>query len=478
MKLQIADLQTAIAVGLVMRLLLTGIGAWLDRDDLGLGLRYTDIDYDVFNDAARAIYNGGSPYERPTYRYPPLLALLLVPNHILGSALWGKILFVLADTVLVKLVYDVVLERDLGLDKKVISAQKHALSWALVWALNPLSAVICTRGSSDAVTNALVLLTVRGVLRGRRRGSSKTLFVAGMTFGLAVHLRMYPIIYLLAFLLYLSVPQQQEYPSQVQSWPSRDAGLLTRPVLMFVCGTIIAICYFTVSSLVCSGDDYSEHAILYHLKRQDHRHNFSVRWYDVYLKKSAEIVCDTGVDTDTLSHEVGRIGAGNVDAVLALGGFALNAVSVTAQSFVPQAVLVTFAAIKLARRNLCVCLLVQTMLFVAFNAVVTAQYFTWYLCLIPLAIPERFSQQFMALTGNNGGNSKGNKKVCDVIVRKHTHIVIAAFVTVLSCMCLWLHFAYQLEMQGQAVHMQVWWCSVLFHVAQVGAALVAVYVLV
>ena len=44
MKLQIADLQTAIAVGLVMRLLLTGIGAWLDRDDLGLGLRYTDID--------------------------------------------------------------------------------------------------------------------------------------------------------------------------------------------------------------------------------------------------------------------------------------------------------------------------------------------------------------------------------------------------------------------------------------------------
>ena len=64
-------------------------GEWQDTH---MEVRYTDIDYMVFSDAASLVASGKSPFERSTYRYSPLLAFLLLPNSVLHRS-WGKFIF-------------------------------------------------------------------------------------------------------------------------------------------------------------------------------------------------------------------------------------------------------------------------------------------------------------------------------------------------------------------------------------------------
>ncbi|GER26188.1 GPI mannosyltransferase 1 [Striga asiatica] len=64
--------------------------------DAHMEVRYTDVDYFVFSDAAALMANGKSPYQRSTYRYSPLIAFLLIPNSFLHHS-WGKFLFSASD---------------------------------------------------------------------------------------------------------------------------------------------------------------------------------------------------------------------------------------------------------------------------------------------------------------------------------------------------------------------------------------------
>ncbi len=83
----------AITGAVAVRLVLLVYGLYQDANH---ELKYTDIDYRVFTDAANYMSQGLSPYNRETYRYTPFLALLMLPN-IWWFESFGKVLFCIFD---------------------------------------------------------------------------------------------------------------------------------------------------------------------------------------------------------------------------------------------------------------------------------------------------------------------------------------------------------------------------------------------
>ena len=99
---------------------------------------------------------------------------------------------------------------------------------------------------------------------------------------------------------------------------------------------------------------------LYHVTRADPRHNFSIYFYQLYLKSMA---------ASALSL---------TDKVVALA------------PFVPQLTLVLALSYYYSRgaAHLRFGLFALTVVFVVFNKVCTVQYFVWYFALLPLCLPE------------------------------------------------------------------------------------------
>ena len=123
-----------------------------------MALKYTDIDYVVYTDAARFMHAGQSPYERATYRYSPLLAWALIPNVSLHP-LWGKMVFLLFDMIAGYLIYRIL--REQGVDEGSVRLGTAS------WLLNPFVINMSTRGSFEAITCAGVLAVVLACHRQR-----------------------------------------------------------------------------------------------------------------------------------------------------------------------------------------------------------------------------------------------------------------------------------------------------------------------
>ncbi|CAI0541584.1 unnamed protein product [Linum tenue] len=169
----------------VFRLALILYGEWQDAH---MEVRYTDVDYLVFSDAASLMASGSSPYKRTTYRYSPLLAFLLLPNSVLHRS-WGKFIFSASDLLVGYFIYKILKQRKVAEDLCLYSV--------MVWLLNPFTFTIGTRGNCEPIVCAMILWILICLMNGK-------IIQAAVWYGLVVHFRIYPIIYSLPIILVLN----------------------------------------------------------------------------------------------------------------------------------------------------------------------------------------------------------------------------------------------------------------------------------
>lgn len=336
----------------LLRAVLLVYGLWQDANS---PLKYTDIDYLVFTDAARFTFASsssspilpgllpqGSPYNRETYRYTPLLAYLLWPTTPAASALlpgpralwasWGKILFAAADLAAGYLLV-VVLRRHRGL-----SGARALRYVGTIWLLNPMVATISTRGSSEGLLGVLVAALLWAVLERR-------VLLAGALLGLGVHFKIYPFIYAPAIVWWMDAERMGRPARRSGNGSNGLLEMLRRFVtpervtLTLVSLATFAALNFAMYALY--GHDFLQHTFLHHVTRIDHRHNFSPYNVLLYLASAAQ----------------------------QSGGFKIESVA-----FVPQLLLsVVLIPLVGAKKDLAATMLAQTFAFVTFNKVCTSQ---------------------------------------------------------------------------------------------------------
>jgi len=351
------------ALALAIRLGMLGVGAWMDR--ASSSVKYTDIDYLVFGDAAHFLNQGGSPYERDTYRYTPFLAYLLLPNLWVHPA-WGKVLFVASDLLVGLLImrisaWTTKTSPPLAKGRATTKRKKSTLSsssssspllHASLWLFNPLVINFSTRGSADTLVSALVLATVLFVQQKRP-------VLAGFFHGAAVHFKLYPIVFSFSYLAALpsALPAEEEEEGEKRKreesrW-RRFAALITKDRLILTAISATTFLLLTLLAFLLFGHPFLQHGLLYHLTRTDNRHNFSPWFYAIYLD----------FQNEARRHYLGLA------------------------AFLPQVLLLAFTSFLLGPHDLPFCIAIQTMIFVAFNKVCTAQYFAWYFSVLPAAGP-------------------------------------------------------------------------------------------
>lgn len=353
------------------------IFAWGLYQDATMVPKFTDIDYMVFTDAARYVANGQSPYMRDTYRYTPLLAWLLVPTSWPYFFSFGKLLFCLCDVVAGYLMIKMLSQR--------YSVQSSCI-YASMWILNPMVSVISARGSSEGLLGACIIFMVWCV-------TTRKYFWAGLQAGLCVHLKIYPFIYIPAIVWAIG--------------PLSPKKFINQPRVLFCISTALSFLASTGAMAWLYGDEYIKHSWLHHATRLDHRHNFSV--YSTVLYYSL-------ASPSSFKFE----------------GWA----------FLPQIVLsAVILPVCFARYDLLKTMFLQTWVFVAFNKVCTAQYFNWYMALLPFYMPSL------------------------IRAPRIKWAVLAAWVVTQAA---WLNQAYQLEFLGKPTFFPGLFAStVLFFIANV-----------
>ena len=377
-----------------VRFLFIVLGSWIDQASkfsqtdlfLDFSLHYTDIDYHVFSDAARLVIAGKSPFLRETYRYTPFLydILFLFPMALMDRA------FLLIPNHLIGNAFGKVLFSILDLFcgyvidcilqlESVSEAQRRTCT--VLWLFNPFILFISTRGSADSIVCFLVLATILCLKR-------KQFFLAGFIFGFSIHFKLFPIIYSLAFFLYCW-----------KTGHSSNPLACVRTSFQFTATSILSFLVCTGIAWYLYGNQYLSEALFYHAIRIDCRHNYSLLFYPSYLGDS----------------------------------------SVVSISFILQAWLIFLVSCYYSR-TLEIAVTLISFLFVAYNRVVTAQYFVWWLAPLITAIP------YFAIS---------------------TRKWILLFLLYFGAQNGWNSVAYALEFDGKSTFVEIWIACIFFFLSSV-----------
>ncbi|EAU88666.1 GPI mannosyltransferase 1 [Coprinopsis cinerea okayama7 len=426
-----------------LRVALILYSEWHDARSL---VKYTDVDYRVFTDAAWFLSNPGpgaanraegplkelfgvkldfgNPYTRETYRYTPLLAWLLTPNGWLHPS-FGKYIFAACDLLNGWLIYKILLQYVLpkiveqpkatsnikpasnassgtkaGKVNPYVLEKRQSLAtiYSAVHLLNPLVFSISTRGSSESILSLFVLATLYAAMKGRWN-------LAAMFLGLSTHWKIYPLVYGVGTLGAIAAGSS----GHARGLCAIVSNLVTRKTIQFTALSAVTFVLLGAGCYAIWGYPFLYESYIYHLRRLDHRHNFSPYFYLTYLTYPSS---DTSV----------------VEEPVTLLSQLLHS---PLTSFVPQMGLSLGLGLLFGRtkEDLPFAWFLQTVAFVVFNKVCTSQYFLWYLLLLPLLLPRLSMSRWKAMG-------------C---------IVVWA-----AAQGLWLSEAYRLEFLGENVYFQLW----------------------
>lgn len=409
--------------------------------------RFTDIDYFVFTDASRfmatktAATNGsnvelaGTPYSRETYRYTPVLAWLLLPTSTWFFS-FGKVLFAVGDIVAGVLILRILIRI------KKIEESKAVLYTSTVWLLNPMVSAISTRGSSEGLLGAIIMMFVYAVY-------AKKLALAGIVAGFAVHFKIYPIIYIPTVVWALSSNSPSDNEDEDRN-KGRDSvfppsiakksvllNFVNRDRIVFGLTTVGSFLLLTVWMYKIYGYPFLLHTYFHHLSRIDHRHNYSP--YSTLLYMSSSPPATEGVSIASVAGD----GAGSSTIGTIVNEFAFKMVSQpSAWAFFPQLVLSgILLPLLFSKRDVAKTMFLQTFAFVTFNKVCTAQYFMWYMVLFPFYLPTLINY----LT--KGGQAPAQKTL---MPSSGVLFGLAMLGLWVGSQALWISQAYVVEFMGES----------------------------
>lgn len=382
-----------LVLGALVRLVLI---FYANYHDQWYDVPYTDVDYKVFTDAARHVVNSHSPYKRHTYRYSPVIAYLMMPNILLHPN-FGKLLFSLFD-ILLAVASKYLVDYHLRSVKSKDTVSKISTLCALFWLYNPLGIAISTRGNADSVPCFLVVASLLFLQTDAIRGLTKYV-ISGILLGICIHLRLYPLVF--SFPMYLSLGEYS-----ITKTTSLKDGVLSlvpnRKQVLLTVSCVVSLISLTWLMYWLYGYEFLFETYIYHTIRKDTRHNFSALFYYQYLTANE---------------------------------LAFDAVKLICQVFefiILFALSLTFGS---NAKTLPFAMFCQAVVLVAYNSVITSQYFVWFLSLLPLVVH----------------NFKiGPKRAC--------------LLSINWCLAqgFWLYYAYFLEFWSHSIFEYIWLAGIVF----------------